>query len=118
MEEFDLSIVKGASFSKTFQYATKVEGIVTPIDLSNYSVGMQIRHTPANPTVLFDAVASNCVFISEPSQGKVRLDIPSELTEQMNFKKGVYDIVLISPEGDKSILAKGDVFVSYLVSRG
>lgn len=79
------------------------------MDLTGYSAAMQIRPFALSDEVLYDAssnITLGGVF------GTIQLLIPSYVTKEFTWWRGVYDMILQSPTGFATRFLMGQVNVS------
>ena len=82
-----------------------------PIDLSNYTWKGQIRERPES------GLAYDFTIYTVPSQGRVSLYMPAELTEKIMFHDGKYDLFYTDTiTGQRECLIHGDVDVTWKVT--
>lgn len=117
MNTITLCIQKGLPFYQVFEYKEIVEELESAINITNASVNMQFRHTPANPSVLFNAVEGEHIFLSNPTNGEITISIPAEITKSFNFKYAVFDILLDKENYPPIKLIDGQVKVKPLITR-
>lgn len=80
-----------------------------PVNLTGYTVMMQIRPYPLSNTILYDA-SSNIVLGGV--NGTITLTIPAATTLTFTWWTGVYDLLLTSPTGFVTRLLEGTVTVT------
>jgi len=106
-------IKQGATYTKDFTWlagtCSAVGAQPSPVDLTGYSAGMQIRAYPLATPVLYDA-SSNLVLGG--TAGTITLTIPAANTESFTWWNGVYDLILTSSSAVITRLLQGTVSVS------
>ena len=76
------------------------------VDLTGYSAQSKLRKSPTNYRF-----ADIQVGIVNASQGLVNISIASTVTKFLQGGRHVYDIVLIKPNGFKSVAVEGNALV-------
>ena len=117
-DTFNFDIKKGIPFYKTFRYEKIIDEVQSPHELFDAKLCMQLRHTPANPNILFEATEADYLIINDPINGEVTVSIPVEVVNRFNFKHAVYDIIIKKANTDPVRLIGGKVTVEPLVTRG
>jgi hypothetical protein len=99
---------------QTLEFVVDVRG--GPTDLTGYVGSMMIRElrTDADPLVVVDP--SNITV--NPLTRQVKVTIPGDHTEDYDFRRGVYDLVITGPGGDGWRLVEGRVVTNLAVTRG
>ena len=112
----NMYIPQGATYVHVFQYRNRSDGSV--VALTNYTARLSIREKVTSTDVLYEASTDtdDGIEITEPL-GEVQLEIPAATTEDWTWKKGVYDLEIISPAGKVTRIAQGTVKVSLEVTR-
>jgi hypothetical protein len=113
--EIDLTIYKGSTFSKTFQWKTGTPA--TPVNLTGCSLRMQIRKTAKSSTVLAEFTSENAkLYFVDAASGIFKLDISATESSEFTFSEGVYSIEVVYPDGivvyrliQGSIIAESEV---------
>lgn len=105
----DITIDQGANYRMTIDYRNP-DG--TGINLSGYTFSFYIKDKPGGTTILN---ASGYVTRDTNNAGRILVDIPASATTGLNFKQGVYDI-LITNGADKTRVIQGRAFLSKAVS--
>lgn len=86
MNTYDISIIKGSSFSVSVNVT---DSSSNPIDLTNYSVRGLLRNRYSD---LIPLASLNPSISSPATSGGIVLSIPSTITSGLPVTKGVYDI--------------------------
>lgn len=94
-------------------------GVRTPKDLTDYAALMQVRRSKDSPDPQFEVttVEDDGTVIVLDDQGNVDLFVSDTITSDISWKKAVYDLVLIAPDGRKTRFAEGDATCDFGVSR-
>ena len=109
----NLTIAQGQDNFFAFRYSTKVEDVVTPVDLSGWTGHGQVR-TSIGGEVLLDIIPE--LF----SDGKILLHVSAQQTEAIVTNKrvvGVWDLELYDPEGLKTRFVEGEASIYPDVTR-
>ena len=64
-----------------------------PIDLTQYSVRMDIKSAPGSKKILASAIAGDGITVT-PLIGKIEVNINKEKTSQIAYPKSAYDLVI------------------------
>ena len=109
---YNLLILQYATYAMTFVWSTQVFGGAVlsnnPVDLTGYTAVLQIRPYVLSATLLYDA--SGDIVLGGPA-GTIALTIPDTVTGGFTWSAGVYDLLLISPQGVGTRLVEGGVTV-------
>jgi hypothetical protein len=112
--DLDITIEKGTTFKYSLAFMNSDS---TPIPLIGYSAKMQLRLKPSTVAILAEYTTANGkITINEPA-GKINIYVPATETNTYTWIDGVYDLVIISPDGEVTRLLKGAVTVSPNVTR-
>lgn len=84
-------------------------------DLTGFKAWMQIRKSKSNEVVLDELTTENKRISIGP--GCFCLSFPHEITEDWSFRRGVFDIKAISPDGGEVRMAEGKILVIPGVTR-
>lgn len=113
---FDLDIYQGTTYTQVFTWLSGVccgsstaGATQQPVDLTGYTVSMQIRGYALSPTVLYDAGPD--MVLGGPL-GTITLIIPASSTENFTWWAGVYDILLTDSAGNVTPFLRGNVTVT------
>ena len=98
--EYDFTIEQGATFYTTFVWKQQDNACCdeTPaapaaVDLTNYTVRMQVRPSAGSGTLYFEANATNgYMFVVTPETGTFAISIPAAVSSAWTWRRGVYDI--------------------------
>ena len=102
---------------RLIQAEAEVISKAPPVDLSGYTARMQVRRSVSAADVLLEASTSNDRIQLDPLAGRVTLVLPADVTSAINWTRGLYDIELVSPDGDVTRLVQGEITVSKEVTR-
>lgn len=92
----DLTIYKGATFSKGIQWKTGSSPV--PVNLTGCTARMQIRKTVNDSTILDTLTTENGRLVIEDAvNGKIRINIAPEISTAYTFNIGVYDLEIVFP---------------------
>jgi hypothetical protein len=104
---YDIIIEQGSTWSLTIYLKDKNK---LPIDLTGYSAKCQIRKPPpAEDLVLAEPTA---VILDPPKNGTLVLKLEADVTSELTFLQGNYDVVLRSGTGEIARLMQGKAKVS------
>lgn len=103
----DIVIDVGATYVEDFIWKDKNGD---PIDLTDYVAYMQVRARYSSEDAIFDlsSTGDDPAIQITPSEGKTRVTISSALTGAVVNRKGVYDMLLVSP-ATRTRLIQGEV---------
>ena len=116
--QFDLCIKQWATYLQDFTWLspqiTPKGSQILPVDLTGYQATLQISPYPLSGIVLYDA--SPNITLGGPT-GIISINIPADTTGAFTWWAGVYDLLLISPDGTTTYrFAQGNATVSPGVS--
>ena len=111
---YDFEIEQGATFSLVFTWKDET-GAVIP--LTGYTARMQVRSSVSSPDVLLDLTTENDRLVIDEPNGQVTIALTPVVTAAITWRKGVYDLELVSPTGDVKRLVAGNVTLSREVTR-
>lgn len=83
----DITIYQGMDYSIDLIYAEDDE---TPIDVSEWNLDSHLRQTPES--------ADYFEFIPVADEDGFHLSMPKEITNEITFSSGVYDVFITDPE--------------------
>ena len=97
--EYNFPIEKGAVFHISFEYKDSTGAI---IDLTNWCARLSIESIDANQPVTTTTFVTQTTipeysFTTEPSTGKIVLQLPASTTQSFNFANAKYDLDLKAP---------------------
>jgi hypothetical protein len=115
--KLNLTIEQGATYRHKFQLLQGDTDL--PMDLTGIvALRMQIRTTLAAPTVVAEITLDNGrITIANPPDGWVELCITATETAEFDFDKAVYDLELVTANGDVTRLLQGQVTLSREATR-
>lgn len=122
MANIDLEIDQGATFRASIYYKNP-DG--TPVPLTGYSAFLQARAGNDNTSELFFELTSTIPYTSygditiTPLDGGIHLHIPDEVTKEMLWTIGNYDLFIIepgAPSAGAEKVSKGKIVVNKSVS--
>lgn len=94
--ELDLTIYKGSTYSKSFQWKTGNPAVA--VDLTGCTARMQVRQRANDSTILTTLTTENGLLsIYNPVEGRFRIDIPASISTGYSFTSGVYDLEIVYP---------------------
>lgn len=97
----NITINIGTDFEQVFDLYDNTDRVV---DLTGYSAKSSLRkHRGSSNSVSF------IVGFPNREQGKIKISIPSWTTSKLKSGRHVYDVLLTSPEGNKSIVIEGSI---------
>lgn len=114
-ERLDIELEQGARFNKAFQWLDENKD---PKDITGYDALMQIRESKDKDSRLIAEVSTVGGGISiNGSQGIVRPDIKSNVTEQFDFTWAWYDILIWFVDYNNAVrLVEGKIKLNKQVS--
>lgn len=95
----NIFIDQGSEYSNT---VTVTASNGQPLDLTDYTAAAQMRKSYSS-SMAYDFVAS----VPIATNGKVRLQVPSSLSESMTPGRYLYDLEITSPSGAKTRVVEG-----------
>lgn len=110
----DLEIEKGTTFKYSLAYLNSDD---TPILLNGFTAKMQIRTKHASAATLAEYTTENGIITISPAEGKISIKVPATETNSYTWVDGVYDLVIISPQGEVTRLLMGTISVSPNVTK-
>lgn len=92
---------------------------LTERDLTGCTARMHIRERieSPSPVIALTSDEDDGITITPGPPGVITVVIPAETTTAIDWRYGVYDLELISPDGTVERLLKGDVLVDPEVTR-
>lgn len=118
----DLEIKQGANFIFEFELLEEDEtGNYIPVNLVDATPDMQIRSSYRSNTPILDLGENGYITVSDVANGKVKINVPASVTNDLDFTTALYDIILTFNIGtvEENIirLAEGKVYLSPGVTR-
>lgn len=101
---YNIEMKRGADYNLEIQM---MDDNNNPFDLSNYEWKAQMREKPES------ALAYDFAISTVPTQGKVSLFMPYDLTDKIMFSDGVWDIYYTIGEEQRESLLEGKVSVTW-----
>ena len=117
--QYPICINQGADYDVTFLWTTDGCGCGTvgataePVDLTGYIAVMQFRPAPGSTTIYYNCL--NNLTLGGVA-GTIMLAIPAASTATFTWYTGVYDLLMIAPNGVQTRLLEGTVKVTAAVS--
>lgn len=111
---YDFEIEQGTTFVLAFSWKDEAG---TPIPLTGYTARMQVRHSVSAEEVLLDLTTENDRLVIDELNGRVTIVLDPVVTAAITWRKGMYDLELVSPTGGVKRLVEGAVTVSREVTR-
>lgn len=107
-KRYDLEVVTGDSFKQVIRFSELVDGVKTPIDLTDYEVAAQIRDAPRQNLVTdFDAQVTDAVN----GEVTLRLTTAQTLCFTGNASWDLQLILTADPPNNTHTVLAGDVIV-------
>lgn len=98
----DLTIYKGSTYSKLFQWKTGTPA--TPVDLTGCTARMQIRKRVTDTEILESLTTENGMLtIYNEAEGRFRIDIPAAISAAYPFTSGVFDLEIVYPSPSTTV---------------
>ena len=111
-------IYQGALFEEVFEWFAQ-DG-VTPIDMTGYTIRMQVRPSLTATVKILDLTTeNNKITITDAAQGQFKIRVDAEETAELTpIKNAVYDLE-IDPGNDENIirLLEGTITIKGEVTR-
>ena len=120
--KYDLNIEQGTTFNAQFTWRVD-DGSDPPsgpiVDLTGATARMQIRQSPSAVNYYVELTTENGRITLSPGQAdpNVTLFISSIDTAKLNFQTGVYDLEIVTADGNVTRLLKGNVTLDREVTR-
>lgn len=111
---YDFTIEQGATLILPFVWK---DSAGVPINLTGYTARMQIRASKTSTAVLLSATTADNTLQITAADGKVTIVLPEATTAAITWRRGVYDLELVSAGGVVTRLVEGAVAVSREVTR-
>ena len=112
--EVDLLIEQGTDYAQSLRRRDAAGAL---IDLSGFTARMQVRQSVSSTIVLLNLTTENGGLVINGVAGELTIVIRDDQTIGVSWRRGRYDIELISPLGRISRLAFGRVELSREVTR-
>lgn len=111
---YDFELEQGATSRKIIVW-TDSNGTLR--DLTGYSARMQIRQYVGSDVVLFELSTTNGKIVISPVDGEIALYFSAIDTEKMTWRRGKYDLELVSVSGEVTRLLQGKITISPEITR-
>lgn len=111
---YDFEIEQGTTFNKEFLYKDVNDD---PVNLSGYTARMQVRSTVSSADVLLSLTTSNGRITMGGAAGTIDLDLTATDTAAITWRRGVYDLEIVSSNGTVTRLLQGVITISREVTR-
>ena len=111
--QYNINIEQGSTLDIPVVWKSS-DGV--PINLTGYTARMQIRRTKADPSILYELTTENGRLSIDGPQGKVTIRIPAADSAGFTWRRGVYDLEMVSGDAVTRLL-EGAVTVSPEVTR-
>ena len=98
----NLIIEQNATYKKRFLY---VNAAKQPISLAGYTAKLQVRSIAGDLLVDMSTVNTKIVLNAVP--GSIDLTLLQADTAAMTFNTGVYDLIIVAPDGTETRLLEG-----------
>lgn len=116
--EFALTIYQGATLRQEWRLrAGPDERRAQPVDLTGCQARMQVRPRLEDAQVLLELTTENGGIELGGTSGQITLHASAQATAALDFRRGVYDLELVRPNGDVQRLFYGPVRLSREVTR-
>lgn len=100
----NIVISAGSSFS---QDLTLYQSYGSITDVTGYGISSYIRKHPES----LIKTAEFSVGIKSSTNGQINLSLPASISSSIKEGRYVYDILVIKPDGDRSIIVEGNILV-------
>lgn len=107
--KLNLIIEKNATFKRKLVWRDRLN---KPINLTGYSAKMQIRSAIGSVDVLLELTSANGRIQLGTVNGAILLLISAADAALLTWSSGVYDLILVAPDGTETRLVEGSVTVS------
>lgn len=97
--------VDQGSFYRTYVTVANTDG--TPLDLTGFTAASQMRKSYQSSTA-YNFTTS----ISNPTQGRVRVELSSDQSRAIPAGKYLYDVEVTSPSGERTRVVEGIVLIN------
>ena len=113
-ERFDIVVDIGAD--AVFVFELTDDSGITPLNTTGYKARMQVRPRVCSDELIDELTTENS-RMEFTGIGKLKVWMSSKATTEYDFKKAVYDIEIISPEGMVTRIVEGLVIARKGVTR-
>lgn len=112
--QYDFEIEQGATLRKPFVWKDSTGAVV---NLTGYTAKMQVRRSVASEEVLLELSNVNGRIAITPLEGKVELIFSAATTEDIDWRRGKYDLELTAADGTVTRLIEGEISISREITR-
>ena len=105
----NLVIEQKAAFERRLVYQDVTN---RPVNLTGYTAKLQVRATVDAVAVLLELSTENGGIVLGGKSGRIDLYISGAATTALNWTTGVYDLILIPPNGRPRRLVEGTMTVT------
>lgn len=113
--KLDITLYQGATFRKTLIW--KTGDPAAPKDLTDFTARMQARVKLTDVEPLIELTTENGGITLTPAEGKIDLYLSDAQTSALEARKAIYDLELVSPDGEVTRLVEGKLTISPEVTR-
>jgi len=111
---YDFEIEQGATLIKPIVWK---DSAGVPVNLAGYSARMQVRRSASSDDVLLEMTTQNGKIQIAAATGTVTLVFGATTTAAINWRRGKYDLELVSADGTVTRLIEGEISVSPEITR-
>lgn len=106
----NLCICKGDSFFEEIKWVTEVGDKTIPMKLRGYNAIMTVisAHNTKNEKVL-ELENPTGIYLDN---NKIIINIPYQTSDNFNWSKGNYSLMMISPQGIRKTILKGRITIA------
>lgn len=112
--EYDFEIEQGATLAKTFVWK---DGDGVLVNLSAYTARMQVRQSFTSEDALLSLTTTDGTIVLGGAAGTITLTLDATDTAAITWRRGKYDLELISGDGTVTRLLEGVITVSKEITR-
>lgn len=106
----NFEVYQGKDFTKSFQWKTKVNGVLTPVDITGYHIKWEIIPQNSNATkITWQDEGADPVFTVDTVNNKFVLELPNAITTALNFINAFHELTIISSSGKIYPMLKGEI---------
>lgn len=102
----DAAIERGATLDRPLVWK---DGAGLPMVLTGYTARMQVRQSVSAPAILLELTTENGGIVITAATGTITLTQTPAQTAAYTWRRGVYDLELVSPLGAVTRLLQGDI---------
>lgn len=113
-ERYNMTCDQGATFIREIA-VTDADG--NPVNYTGFEAEMQVRKTHGDPTSVVDLTTGNGRITIVGAAGQVKIMLTDEETAQITPRSYVYDLLLVTPTGEKDRILEGQFIVTPGVTR-